>query len=418
MKKSLFAVAAATAFAGAAQAQSSVTVYGILDAGWIGSNTTQAGASSVSKVNTSAISQNAQSTSRLGFRGTEDLGGGLSAFFTIETAVAIQGSTGVFPTAGTGNRQTFVGLRKNGIGQISFGTQYTTIHNAAAATDPGQLNNMMGNVIYDKAAGATAPSFNSGMSDNSSYTVRTNNMVAIQSAPVMGITGNAFYTMLNANSTGATTTTTSGAYTAGINNQTGWGLGVNFTGVNKLLVTANYQSFKSQNPYGGLSYSAAATTGGTYVSTATAGASAINGVGGSAAFGTNVTDNQQYYAATYDFGILKAYAQYVSRSITSVYDSTSYAKRSAQQIGVRANITKTIEAWASGGTGKINPYGSAGQYANFTGYQLGANYWLSKRTNLYTIFGSQVTNNKPATSTANPISYSANNYALGVRHTF
>ena len=38
MKKSLLAVAAMTAFAGAAQAQSSVTVYGILDVGYVGSN--------------------------------------------------------------------------------------------------------------------------------------------------------------------------------------------------------------------------------------------------------------------------------------------------------------------------------------------------------------------------------------------
>jgi predicted porin len=41
MKKSLLAVAAMTAFAGAAQAQSSVTVYGILDVGYIGSNSPQ-----------------------------------------------------------------------------------------------------------------------------------------------------------------------------------------------------------------------------------------------------------------------------------------------------------------------------------------------------------------------------------------
>jgi predicted porin len=390
-----------------------------LDAGWVGGNTTAAGAASVAKVTQSSFGDSAQSTSRLGFRGTEDLGGGLAAFFTIETAVAVNGSTGVFPTSGTGNRQAFVGLRKNGIGQASFGMQYTTIHMAAAATDPGQLNNMMGNVIYDKAAGITTkPSANSGMSDNSSYTVRTSNMLAVQSAPMMGITGNAFYTLNNTNSNRATTTTTAGAYTGGNNNQTGWGIGANYAGLKNLLVTANYQSFKSVNPYGALSYTAGATTGGVFVSTATAGATAINGVGASAAFGSNVTDNQQYYAATYDFGILKAYAQYVSRSATSTFDSASYAKRSAQQIGVRGNITKTIEAWASGGTGKVNPYGATGQYANFTGYQLGTNYWLSKRTNLYGIFGSQVTSNKPASTGTNPISYNANNYAVGVRHTF
>ena len=43
MKKSLFAIAAVTAFAGAAQAQSSVTVYGVLDVGYIGGNERLAG---------------------------------------------------------------------------------------------------------------------------------------------------------------------------------------------------------------------------------------------------------------------------------------------------------------------------------------------------------------------------------------
>jgi predicted porin len=48
MKKSLFAIAAVTAFAGAAQAQSSVTVYGIMDMGVAGGNVRQATSSAVS----------------------------------------------------------------------------------------------------------------------------------------------------------------------------------------------------------------------------------------------------------------------------------------------------------------------------------------------------------------------------------
>jgi predicted porin len=84
MKKSLFAIAAVTAFAGAAQAQSSVTVYGIVDAGYIGTNNRVSAAGRTTKATGGEFGQGAESTTRLGFRGNEDLGGGMSAFFTLE----------------------------------------------------------------------------------------------------------------------------------------------------------------------------------------------------------------------------------------------------------------------------------------------------------------------------------------------
>jgi len=98
MKKSLLAVAAIGAFASAAQAQSSVTVYGILDVGYIGSNAREGSVSSaatgsqVNKIQKSAFGQSAEQTSRLGFKGTEDLGGGASAFFTVELGLTPQNS--------------------------------------------------------------------------------------------------------------------------------------------------------------------------------------------------------------------------------------------------------------------------------------------------------------------------------------
>ena len=50
---------------------------------------------------------------------------------------------------------------------------------------------------------------------------------------------------------------------------------------------------------------------------------------------------------------------------------------------------------------------------NFTGYQLGTNYLLSKRTNLYAIYGStQVSNSSVA------VSEGGSSYGVGVRHTF
>ena len=84
MKKSLLALAVLGAFAATAQAQSSVTIYGIVDAGI----TMQSkAASSGSTVNNKlfALTSGGMSGSRLGFKGTEDLGGGLKANFVLES---------------------------------------------------------------------------------------------------------------------------------------------------------------------------------------------------------------------------------------------------------------------------------------------------------------------------------------------
>lgn len=407
MKKSLLAVAAIGAFASAAQAQSSVTVYGILDVGYVGGNTRVANGSTVTKNTFNSFSSSAESTSRLGFKGTEDLGGGTSAFFTVELGLTPQNAQAV-NTAGTQNRQAFVGLKKNGIGAGSIGTQYTIVHQQVAATDPGQANNIAGNLIYPAFTGTT------GGADNgtgAAYTVRTNNQLQLNSDKFAGFQVNGMLVMDNKNSTETTatvgdTTTTTG----GLNNQNGWGLGANYTW-QKLYVTANYQALSSKQ---------SAQVYNNATDTLTTGFPTAGYVGGASTPGTNVKDNQMYFAATYDFGILKAYAQYINRKITAEQDSGYYLKRTAQQIGVRSFITPTIEAWASGGLGRYTGFGA--NSANLTGWQLGSNYWLSKRTNLYAIYGQANTSNTSIPTTTNPnpnpVSGNASNYAIGVRHTF
>jgi predicted porin len=72
MKKSLIAIAVLAATSSAAFAQSNVTIYGILDAGIVSERGGVDG-------NTTKVTSGAASASRLGFKGTEDLGGGLSA---------------------------------------------------------------------------------------------------------------------------------------------------------------------------------------------------------------------------------------------------------------------------------------------------------------------------------------------------
>ena len=81
MKKSLIALAVLAA-AGTASAQSSVTLFGIVDATIQRVNND--GGPSVTRLTNSGYN-----SSRLGFRGTEDLGGGLSASFWLE-AGAVQ----------------------------------------------------------------------------------------------------------------------------------------------------------------------------------------------------------------------------------------------------------------------------------------------------------------------------------------
>jgi predicted porin len=366
-------------------------VYGILDVGYIGGNNrgfTATGAPSKTTYN--QFGSSAESTSRLGFRGTEALGGGTSAFFTVELAVTPNSAAN---TLGGTNRQAFVGLAQKGLGNMSIGTQYTPIHSAIGATSAGQQNNMVGDVIYPIAPGNNGNSVGGpsivasgdANGNTSAYTVRTNNMLRVASENVAGFVGTAFYTMADQDAT--QTSATAG----GQNNKNGWGLGVNYTW-KKLLVSANYQSFKANQP--------TSTTVTPWTAQGTA---------------SNIQDNQMYFGATYDFGILKAYAQYIDRKATSELNSTQFLQRSAQQIGVRGYLTKTIEAWASGGTGRFDSYGTSAPTVNFTGYQLGSNYWLSKRTNMYAIFGST---QQSSSGVATQPSAGANNYALGVRHTF
>jgi predicted porin len=86
MKKSLIALAALASFAGVASAQSSVTLFGIVDA------TLAFGHGSAS--NKTQLTNSGYNSSRLGFRGTEDLGGGMSASFWLEAGVNNDNGTG------------------------------------------------------------------------------------------------------------------------------------------------------------------------------------------------------------------------------------------------------------------------------------------------------------------------------------
>ena len=427
MKKSLFALAAVGALAGTAQAQSSVTVYGIFDIGVTGGNDRVGTGSTIGTTNNApgtikttamAVAQSGESTSRLGFKGSEDLGGGLSAVFTIETALAPSSTSSVTLISTT--RQAFVGLKKNGVGSFLAGTQNTTIYDAVLASDPSGVNNYAGNLITTNqvsGAGQAAASSNTagtyGLASNISYNTRVANALQFKSESFSGVTVRAMVLGAVKNSS-VTTNGGAGAGSGGVSNVTGGGLGLDYTW-SKLNVTANYQQF---NQYANAN--AASTTAVMF------GAGTDGNVGSTSAEGLNVNDAGTYLAANYDFGILKAYYQYVNRKATQANNSLYYQKYSANQIGVNSYITPTVQVWASAAVGKFQPeaaFNASGNVytpgsTNLTAFQIGSNYWLSKRTNLYAIYGQAAQSNQAFTSGANPISYNINNYGVGVRHTF
>ena len=394
MKKSLLAVAALSAIAGAAQAQSSVTIYGVLDAGYINQKSDGSGTSSRGQSNSSNFGQSAEQTSRLGFRGTEDLGGGMSAIFTVETGLQPNNTT----ASAWNNRQSFVGLKKAGTGQFTLGTQYTPAFQALSATDVGQTNNMPGSAVYPQSA--TGSNGNPGQlpfataggtgGATDGVTVRTSNTLQAQSDKFAGFSLGAALTQNGNTVTPVNTTATT-------NNYTGWGVKADYTW-NKLYIAAAMNKLKSSNT------SASVTTV----------ANSSPALWNTASGGNNLQDNQTYAAATYDFGILKAYLQYMNRKAESTVNANFYSKRVGQQIGVRSYITPTIEGWANVGNGRVTSYGASNPTANFVAWQAGLNYYLSKRTNVYGIYGA---NNMSSAAPVNP-ALNVNAFALGVRHTF
>lgn len=143
MKKSLVALAVLAA-AGAASAQSSVTLFGIVDAGiaYTDAKTKFADGSS-SKTSQYGMSNSGYNTSRLGFRGTEDLGGGLAAGFWLEAPVANDsGNAGGL----TFQRRSTVSL-SGGFGEIRLGRDFVPTFWNDTAFDPFGTNGVGSSII-------------------------------------------------------------------------------------------------------------------------------------------------------------------------------------------------------------------------------------------------------------------------------
>jgi len=117
-KKLLIAVGVAGAFSAAAHAQSSVTLYGSLDAGVLYVN--NAGGHSAWLQSSGALSN-----TYFGLRGDEDLGGGTKAIFRLESGFSL--SNGGFTNSGMFGRQAYVGISNDRYGTLTLGRQYDSV---------------------------------------------------------------------------------------------------------------------------------------------------------------------------------------------------------------------------------------------------------------------------------------------------
>ncbi|KIG02259.1 porin [Caballeronia concitans] len=184
MKKTLIVAAIAASFATAASAQSSVTLYGLVDAGFTFVNNVQAPESADHYKNSSwSMSGGNVNMSRWGLRGVEDLGGGLKTVFTLESGfdVANGGSLG-----GTGfGRQAYVGLSTNA-GTVTLG------HQTDSVTD------YLGPLSASGSWGGTYFAHPGNLDNLNGDLFRENNSVKFQSANYAGLTFSGLYAFSNA----------------------------------------------------------------------------------------------------------------------------------------------------------------------------------------------------------------------------
>jgi len=361
MKKSLLALAAMGAFAGAAQAQSSVTVYGIYDGGYAYTNKEETSAAGVRTNNgTSGFQGGQQASSRLGFRGTEDLGGGLAAVFNYEMGITPgDGSLGVgastLTPAGqqsTGVRTAVVGLTSKEFGSVTVGRQLTAMHTIVAGA-VNTASNMAGDITYSDVTGT---SINTTALRIHSLATRMSDSVAFRSNSFSGLKVNLDYSGDNATGATSVTSPTNAAATGVQIGNMGAMLDYTYGPFRAMAGTHTVKSNINLN----------AATAGTVTKTM------INAVG-----------------FVYDQKGLVANVTWANNK--TVNDTTGARTNAvnAWKVGVSYQVTPLLKPYIQYGQGSAKLTEAAPQNSDNDAYQVGTTYSLSKRSSLYAAYGNQ-----------------------------
>ncbi|WP_321857298.1 porin [Paraburkholderia tropica] len=255
MKKLPLALAVLGAFAGVAHAQSSVTLYGIVDEGF-NINTNSGGQHLYN------LSSGVLQGSRFGLRGTENLGGGLKAIFVLENGFDV--NTGKLGQGGLMfGRQAYVGLSGQA-GTVTLGRQYDSVVDYVGPLEAG-----------DQWGGYIAA--HPGDADNFNNSYRTNSTVKYTSANYGGLTFGGTYSFGG----------TAGNFTS---NQI-WSLGAGYSN-GPLVLGIGYLNARTPATSGGLfnnsgttTAAASAVTSPIYAGFASANTYQVIGAGGAYTFG-------------------------------------------------------------------------------------------------------------------------------------
>ena len=382
MKKTLLAAALFAGFAGAAQADTTVTLYGVLDTGieYINARSTSGSYSAVG-----LEGGGVEAGSRLGVKGQEDLGGGNQAFFNAVMGFNINDG-GANQGGRIFGREAIVGLQNNSWGHLQIG-RGTTIANDMMAGN--NYSNFASNPGYADPFGTGYGILGLGSIATSLDTNRYDNMIGYMSPVFGGFQVGADYSFNTADAASGTAAGYTAATTTPMGSRTrGFDLGATYNNGPLFL---------------GLTYSQVNTAGSAAGGTPTAASS-------------QGSIRQLVASGSYDFTVLRVYGSYVrgwnglvgaapgwtpaAGGVTSstiggptfatLGANTMYSglKQNAFALGVSAPITANFKLFGEythqtlGGGAWSAGSGSAQNVVS-----AGAQYNLSKRTNVYAVAG-------------------------------
>ncbi|MFT4066536.1 porin [Paraburkholderia sp.] len=365
MKQIVLSIAVLSVFAGSAQAQSSVTLYGALDAGVNYVNNAQTSNTAAGRTGGHQFVMMDGGTggalgSRWGLTGTEKLGQGFSAIFTIENGFLINNGSLAQGGAQFG-RQAFVGL-SSPVGTLTMGRQYDPVQDMYSPFLAGAWGGYM----------AAHP----GDLDNALKTRRTNNSIKFQSANYRGLTVDALMNL--------------GGTPGSFSNNWIWGVGGSYTGgifslgAGYLNIRNPNTSFFGSNPNAGPATSNNLGSFGSatspennpvYAGYASANRLEIAAVAAGVKFsGMNI--NLAYSNTRFE-GLGSSSGpntlNYVgTASFNNLEINASYFLTPSLETGLAYDYTRNAGAGGRGG-------------ANYNLFSAGLHYFVSKRTDLYTL---------------------------------
>jgi predicted porin len=390
MKKSLFALAALGAFAGVAHAQSSVTLYGIIDEGF--NWTSNAGGKRLY-----GLANGNLSGSRWGLRGTEDLGGGLKAIFTLENGFNVNNGTALQGDRMFG-RQAFFGLSSD-VGAVTLGRQYDSVVDFV-----GQL------AASNQWAGYIGA--HPGDLDNFNNSQRTNNAIKFTSANYAGLTFGGLYSL--------------GGIAGKPSQNQIWSVGAKYAN-GPMVLGAGYLNSRNPNAsfYGGNSAAVSpdqpnllpATASPVYSGYLSAQTLQIIGAGGAYTFGAATV------GATYsNTKFMKIGHDYTA---PAALDGKTATLHNAE-VNFRYQLTPALLLGVAYDYTRSNKVGGQDRAVYHQG-SIGADYLLSKRTDLYMVGTYQKASGtdstgKAAVAAIAGVSPSSKNHQssvrVGIRHRF